>query len=232
MKLLSLWTYIMTMLLRLSLITLCIYVLSSWLVHADVWFIEAEGFEEKRSILVTNQKGVNVQWSIKEGDKKALGKKYLTVEGANRNNCEACAPLFYPISNFSFDGIPRSEVQRESLEKLLAKNSRDFTALEIKLTNEEALQRLIIRASCNECGNNFGSEEDLCPKCGSEDVSRRNDDNPDAIMNRLKNFDEYTSPLLEEWEKSAKLVSVNGEQDIADVSAEIFAALEDKEEKE
>ena len=56
MKLLSLWTYIMTILLRLSLITLCIYVLSSWLVHADVWFIEAEGFEEKRSILATNQK--------------------------------------------------------------------------------------------------------------------------------------------------------------------------------
>ena len=105
MKLLSLWTYIMTMLLRLSLITLCIYLLSSWLVQADVWFIEAEGFEEKRSILATNQKGVNVQWSIKEDDKKALGKKYLTVEGANRNNCEACAPLFYPISNIRQAGL-------------------------------------------------------------------------------------------------------------------------------
>jgi len=124
-----------------------------------------------------------------------------------------------------FDGIPRSEVQRETLEALLAQKSRDFTALEIKLSNDEALQRLMIRASCNECGNNFGSEEDLCPKCGSEDVSRRNDDNPDAIMNRLKNFDEYTLPLLEEWAEVEKLVSVNGEQDIKDVSAEIFAAL-------
>ena len=131
-----------------------------------------------------------------------------------------------------FDGIPRSEVQRETLEALLEKKSRDFLALEIKLTNEEALQRLIIRASCNECGNNFGSEEDLCPKCGSEDVSRRNDDNPDAIMNRLKNFAEYTLPLLEEWKEAEKLVSVNGEQDIKDVSVDIFSALEFESEEE
>ena len=130
-----------------------------------------------------------------------------------------------------FDGIPRSEVQRESLEKLLAENSRDFTALEIKLSNGEALNRLIIRASCNECGNNFGSEEDLCPKCGSEDVSRRNDDNPDAIMNRLKNFDEYTQPLLDEWAEAKKLVSVDGEQDIKKVTEEIFTELGFKEAK-
>ena len=124
-----------------------------------------------------------------------------------------------------FDGIPRSEVQRESLEKLLQENSRDFVALEIKLSNDEALNRLIIRAHCNDCGANFGSADDLCPKCGSENISRRNDDNPDAIMNRLKNFDEYTFPLLEEWEKDGKLVSVNGEQDIAKVTEDIFAAL-------
>ncbi len=124
-----------------------------------------------------------------------------------------------------FDGIPRSEVQRESLEKLLAKNSRDFTALEIKLSNEEALNRLIMRAHCDDCGNNFGSLEDVCPKCGSENISRRADDNPEAIMNRLKNFDEYTYPLLGEWEKRGKLVSVNGEQSIEKVTAEIFDKL-------
>lgn len=126
-----------------------------------------------------------------------------------------------------FDGIPRSEVQRESLEDLLKKNSRDFVALEIKLSNEEALQRLIIRASCNDCGNNFGSADDICPKCGSENISRRKDDNPDAIMNRLKNFDEYTLPLLEEWKKAEKLVSVDGEKDISQVSDDIFAQIEE-----
>ena len=126
-----------------------------------------------------------------------------------------------------FDGIPRSEVQRESLEELLAKNSRDFVVIEIKLSNEEALNRLIIRAKCDDCGANFGSPEDICPKCGSENISRRNDDNPDAIMNRLKNFDEYTYPLLEEWEKSGKLISVDGEQSVEEVSQEILSKLKE-----
>jgi adenylate kinase len=54
-----------------------------------------------------------------------------------------------------FDGIPRSEVQRQSLEDLLNKNSRDFLVIEIKLSNEEALNRLLIRAKCNDCGANF-----------------------------------------------------------------------------
>ncbi len=124
-----------------------------------------------------------------------------------------------------FDGIPRSDVQRESLENLLEKSSRDFIALEIKLSNEEALHRLIIRAKCDDCGNNFGSEDDICPKCGSENISRRNDDNPDAIMNRLNNFDEYTLPLLDKWKNAGKLLSVDGEQDIAKVTEEVFKVL-------
>jgi adenylate kinase len=125
-----------------------------------------------------------------------------------------------------FDGIPRSEIQRESLEELLKKNSREFIVLEIKLSNQEALHRLIIRAKCDDCGNNFGSEDDICPKCGSENISRRNDDNPDAIMNRLNNFDEYTLPLLDKWKESNKLLSVNGERDVSKVTEEIFAVLE------
>ena len=155
MKPLSLWTYIMTMLLRLSLITLCIYVLSSWLVHADVWFIEAEGFEEKRSILATNQKGVNVQWSIKEDDKKALSKKYLTVEGANRNNCEACAPLFIQFQIFAKLGSINSGRDALCRPRL---QTRSFGA---SVTMEERLslrpqQHTVVPSGRNGTGSGLG----------------------------------------------------------------------------
>lgn len=43
----------------------------TWYTQADVWFVEAENFEEERSVLRTNKGGVNVRWSINE-DKKAL----------------------------------------------------------------------------------------------------------------------------------------------------------------
>jgi len=125
-----------------------------------------------------------------------------------------------------FDGIPRSEEQRVSLEKLITEKGREFRGLEVRLSNEEALGRLSIRAQCGDCGENFGSEEDVCPKCGSVNVSRRADDNPESISKRLDNFDKFTAPLLSVWKDQGKLVSVNGEQDVDLVTEEMLEKLE------
>lgn len=124
-----------------------------------------------------------------------------------------------------FDGIPRSEEQRVTLEALLSDMGREFQALEIRLTNEEALHRLMLRATCDDCGLSFGSEDDICPKCGSENISRRADDNPDSIMKRLENFDKYTAPLMEIWREAGKMVSVNGEQSVEGVTIEMLEQL-------
>ena len=125
-----------------------------------------------------------------------------------------------------FDGIPRSEEQRVSLEKLITEKGRAFRGLEVRLSNEEALGRLSIRAQCGDCGENFGSVEDVCPKCGSVNVSRRADDNPESISKRLDNFDKFTAPLLSVWKDQGKLVSVNGEQDVDLVTEEMLEKLE------
>ena len=114
-----------------------------------------------------------------------------------------------------FDGIPRSEEQRISLENELSKAGRDFNVLELQLDNEIAIQRLVIRARCNVCGKNFGG--DICPVCGSTDISRRADDNEEAIRRRLDNFDAYTAPLLDIWKEAGKLISVDGRGGIDEV---------------
>ncbi|MBT3349643.1 AAA family ATPase [bacterium] len=124
-----------------------------------------------------------------------------------------------------FDGIPRSEEQRQTLEKLLGEMGREFLALEIKLSNGEAMERLMMRAHCNECGSDFGSAEDECPRCGSFDISRRADDNPESISTRLENFEKYTAPLLDKWKTADKLISVNGEQPVNAVTTEMLAKL-------
>jgi len=118
-----------------------------------------------------------------------------------------------------FDGIPRSEIQRVSLEEELQKSGREFQVLEIKLSTEEALKRLLIRGKCNKCGESFGGE--TCPVCGSDDISRRTDDNEEAIRNRLKNFDEHTFPLLNIWESQGKLISVEGEGAVEEIFEKI-----------
>ncbi len=124
-----------------------------------------------------------------------------------------------------FDGIPRSEEQRKSLEKLLEENGREFRALEVRLSNKEALARLSVRAQCGDCGANFGSPEDICTKCGSTNVSRRADDTPEAISKRLDNFEKFTAPLLSVWKECGKLISVNGEQKRELVTAEMLEQL-------
>lgn len=102
-----------------------------------------------------------------------------------------------------FDGIPRSEIQRVSLEKLIAAKGRDFTALEISLSEEDSFARLEKRAG----------------------IEGRADDNVEAIKKRLHNFHTHTAPLLNVWRENEKLVSVDGNQDIEKVTTDIIQKL-------
>lgn len=100
-----------------------------------------------------------------------------------------------------FDGIPRSNEQRVTLEAELQKAGRKFTALEIKLSNDEAFERLMKRA----------------------ELEGRADDNPESIQKRLDNFDLHTAPIVDYWQAEGKLVSVNGNQPVQDVTKEVLS---------
>jgi len=99
-----------------------------------------------------------------------------------------------------FDGIPRSMDQRETLEEELKKAGRDFVALEIRLSTDEAFERLMKRA----------------------ELEGRADDNPDSIRKRIANFEEHTAPIIKHWDHQEKLISVDGNQAIDDVTQEIL----------
>lgn len=103
-----------------------------------------------------------------------------------------------------FDGIPRSEEQRQSLEKLLAELKRDFQVLHITLSEEEAFNRLIKRA----------------------EIEGRADDNPEAIKKRIQNFYDFTSPLLSPWTAQGKVIEINGDQAIEKVTENISQTLQ------
>jgi adenylate kinase len=103
-----------------------------------------------------------------------------------------------------FDGIPRSDEQRVSLEKLLDEHHREFRALEVRLSDGEALARLLKRA----------------------ELEGRADDNLESIKKRIQNFYTHTQPLLDSWKQSNRLISVNGEQPVEKVTAEMLATLD------
>ena len=62
--------------------------------------------------------------------------------------------------------------------------------------------------------------EGICDVCGGQ-VVQRSDDMTEVIEARLKNYDEYTSPLKDYYTKSHKYVEVDGNRDSALVFADI-----------
>lgn len=108
-----------------------------------------------------------------------------------------------PEQQVIFDGIPRSEEQRISLEKLLQKNNRDFQAIEIKLSEEVVMSRLLKRAQ----------------------TEGRADDNPETIKKRIENFYTHTEPLLHAWKKENKLHTIDGDNTVENVAISIEKTL-------
>lgn len=109
-----------------------------------------------------------------------------------------------PSTPVIFDGIPRSEIQRESLEMELEAAGRDWRALEIRISNEEAVHRLLKRA----------------------EIEGRADDNITAIQKRLENFETYTQPILDIWAKQDKLLAIDGTSGVEAVHEAVVNSLD------
>ena len=129
-----------------------------------------------------------------------------------------------------FDGIPRSESQRVSLEAEFEKVDRKPIAVYIKLSREEALKRLLGRKTCSQCKKIFGAKDGIadkteCPECGGE-LKVRADDTDEAINTRLDVYENETVPAIEKYREESRLIEVNGVQSVEEVTAEILSKLE------
>jgi len=128
-----------------------------------------------------------------------------------------------------FDGIPRSESQYLMLEGEFEKFNRKPTALYIKLTEEEALKRLLGRKTCSKCGKIFGSKDNIaaatvCPVCGGE-LKIRADDTEEAIRTRLNVYAAQTLPVIEKYRAAGRLIEVDGSQPVDEVTAAILSQV-------
>jgi adenylate kinase len=126
---------------------------------------------------------------------------------------------------FILDGFPRTTAQAVALDTDLAELGMAIdAALAIEVPNEQIVKRLSSRRICRQCGY-IGTENDLeCPKCGGE-MYQRDDDQPEAIANRLDVYDKSTAPLIDYYKGKDLLVRVNGDRPVAEVFADIKAAL-------
>ena len=66
--------------------------------------------------------------------------------------------------------------------------------------------------------------EGICDACGAK-VVQRVDDKPETVISRLKTYHEKTAPLKDFYAARGKLVTVEGQQEIADTSRLTLAAV-------
>ena len=130
---------------------------------------------------------------------------------------------------FVLDGYPRNLAQAETLA--------DVTDLDVVLVlevaREELIERLTGRRVCEGCGTNYHVEFDrpeeagVCDECGGE-LIQREDDNREAVENRLDVFEENTAPVVEHYRDHEGFVAIDGEQSPDAVWADISAAIDER----
>ncbi|MFC1968193.1 adenylate kinase [Chloroflexota bacterium] len=132
---------------------------------------------------------------------------------------------------FILDGFPRTLEQAKALDQVLIESGKTIDkAVYIKVSTQELLRRLSERWICRNCQTPYNiltsppRETGRCDHCGGE-LYQRPDDIPERVQRRLEVYLAETMPLVEYYEKMGKLVEVNGEQAMGEVSRELMAAL-------
>ena len=126
---------------------------------------------------------------------------------------------------FILDGFPRNTVQAVTLDTELSALERNLDcALLVDVEADVIIKRLSGRRTCRECGYTGTAADAVCPKCGGE-MYQRDDDKPETIKNRLDVYEKNTSPLVEYYRGQGILKTVNGDQSVEAVYADVKEAL-------
>lgn len=132
---------------------------------------------------------------------------------------------------YMLDGFPRNVSQAEALDKMLDELSQKIDHVVcVEVPNEELVARLTGRRTCRSCGAGYHvtfdppKKENVCDKCGGE-LYQRDDDNVATVTSRLKVYEDQTKPLIDYYEKQAKLRRIDGVGSMAEIFARVKAVL-------
>jgi adenylate kinase len=129
------------------------------------------------------------------------------------------------------DGFPRSIVQAEALDRMLAEeNEKLDAAVVIEIPEEVTLHRIMGRRVCSQCGRNYSldnppKENWTCDVCGGEVVTRVDDADEPRIRRRLDIYHRMTEPLKAYYESRSVLRQVDGQGAPTEVFDRIVGVL-------
>ena len=150
----------------------------------------------------------------------------MVLERISAPDCEAGVIL---------DGFPRNLKQAEALDRALAQQGKAIEkVVYIKVSEEELLRRLSGRWICRKCQTPYHATDSppkvwgRCDQCGGE-LYQRPDDTAETVKKRLEVYFAQTAPLIKYYTQAGKLLEVDGEGSVDEVSKRIVTALRGRE---
>jgi adenylate kinase len=142
---------------------------------------------------------------------------------------------------YVLDGFPRTAAQAGWLDALLEHELFDKSrptrawpiVIRLDVDYNQLLLRITGRRSCPTCGRIYNVHfqpprvDEICDLAHGTKLVTRNDDRLEVIEPRLAAYQEQTRPVADYYQRTGRLISVNGDLPMDDVTAQIYRILED-----
>jgi len=118
---------------------------------------------------------------------------------------------------YILDGYPRTLAQAQALSRVACDGEK---AIFIEVGENDAVERLLSRLTCRECGaiynqrNKPPRKTGVCDLCGGS-VETRADDTAAAVRQRFQVYVERTLPVIDYYDKAGVLARIDGSGEAA-----------------
>ncbi len=188
-----------------------------------------------------------LRYNVAQGTDLGLAAKAVMARGELVSDDLVCNMVLERLRQpdckrgYILDGFPRTAAQAGWLDALLDSEFFDNTrptrawpiVIRLDVDYNKLLLRITGRRSCPACGRIYNVHfqlprtDEICDFDGSKLVSR-NDDRLEVIQPRLAAYQEQTRPVADYYERTGRLICVNGDQPMDEVTKQIYHIIEDR----
>ncbi len=135
---------------------------------------------------------------------------------------------------FILDGFPRTRLQAELLNQLIADEGISLDAVvNYEMPIAKIVERLSGRRICKACKAVYhvtrqpSKTDGVCDTCG-ENLFHREDDRPEAVTVRMETYERSTAPLIEFYRDFGLLLPVAAAGSPEEICARTMEALQNR----